>query len=299
MPFPCGIKGFLASTEKPSKLKIRGTDEKLTVDLFVNGRLREKDILKHIPSTRIVENYLYGQIHYDELDDDLDRFTSSREGVISDDPKFLSFLKSIESVMRTVIDDWDKWRVELNQEGDPDNPRLTKKQRKSRELVSAVAADFIPPKEAPASKVKVENWVNEINEDAQFNVSSYTECFLSENLLRNFVREKSIPIPAKLSSDIQKWKENHRTKKESGNIFFEVRDNPDDLSFCDMDSLSSLAADPTDRNHSLSFIQDAKEYKPIRDALCHTSRLTSAAKNKLNSTYENIKARIVQLLCKA
>ena len=36
--------------------------------------------------------------------------------------------------------------------------------------------------------------------------------------------------------------------------------------------------------------------KPIRDALAHTSRLTMVAKNKLNTTYENIKARIVSLL---
>lgn len=59
------IKGFVASVKHPSQLKIRTTDEKVTLDLFVNGRLREKDILKHIPSTRVVESYLYGQIHFD------------------------------------------------------------------------------------------------------------------------------------------------------------------------------------------------------------------------------------------
>ena len=89
----------MATVEKPSQLKIRGTEEeKVSVDLFVNGRLREKDILRHIPSTRIVENYLYGQIHYDALDDETDRFTSSREGVISDDPKFRAFLKELDVV---------------------------------------------------------------------------------------------------------------------------------------------------------------------------------------------------------
>lgn len=50
------IKGYIASVDKPSKLKIRGTQEKVTIDLFVNGRLREKDILRHIPTSRIVEN---------------------------------------------------------------------------------------------------------------------------------------------------------------------------------------------------------------------------------------------------
>ena len=41
------VKGFIASVEKPSNLKIRTTDEKVGIDLFVNGRLREKNILNH------------------------------------------------------------------------------------------------------------------------------------------------------------------------------------------------------------------------------------------------------------
>lgn len=294
-----GIKGFIASVNKPSELKIRGTEEKISVDLFVNGRLREKDILRHIPSTRIVENYLYGQIHFDALDDETDRFTSSREGVVSDDPKFIAFLKEIELAMRTIIEDWDKWRVELNQEGDSENTRITKKERKSRELVSVVATELVPTKDFPDSRKKVETWVNELNDDAQFNVSSYTECFLSENLLRNYLRDKKIPIPSKMQKQISQWKTGHQSLKNNANIFFEVRENPDDLSYCDMGSLANLAADSADKTQNISFIRDAKEYNPIRDALCHTSRLTQTAKNKLNTTYENIKSRIIQLLNKS
>ena len=55
------VTGFIASVEKPSYLKVMTTEERVGVDLFVNGRLRERDILKHIPTARIVENYLYGQ----------------------------------------------------------------------------------------------------------------------------------------------------------------------------------------------------------------------------------------------
>ena len=88
------MKGFIASVEKPRHLKIMTTDERVGVDLFVNGRLREKDILKHIPTARVVESYIYGQIHCDDLDDDLDRFTSSRESIVADDPKFGRLLSS-------------------------------------------------------------------------------------------------------------------------------------------------------------------------------------------------------------
>ena len=96
------VKGYIASVQKPSNLKIRGTQEKLTIDLFVNGRLREKDILRHIPTSRIVENYVYGQIHFDDLDTggNKDVFTSSREGIISDDPTFKLFLNEIDRLFR-------------------------------------------------------------------------------------------------------------------------------------------------------------------------------------------------------
>jgi hypothetical protein len=50
------IKGFIASVEKPRDLKITTTEERVGVDLFVNGRLREKDILNY-SITRLVESY--------------------------------------------------------------------------------------------------------------------------------------------------------------------------------------------------------------------------------------------------
>jgi hypothetical protein len=42
--------------------------------------------------------------------------------------------------------------------------------------------------------------------------------------------------------------------------------------------------------------RDTKEYKPVRDALAHTALLTDLAKLRLTSTYENIKARIKELI---
>ena len=91
------IKGFIASVSKPRDLKIMTTDEPVGVDLFVNGRLRERDILKRIPTARIAESYLYGQVHFDSLDDNTDRFTSSREGIVADDPKYQEFLERFTS----------------------------------------------------------------------------------------------------------------------------------------------------------------------------------------------------------
>ena len=290
------ISGFIASVEKPSMLKIRGSDEKVSIDLYVNGRLREKDVLKHFPTARIVESYLYGQIHYNALDDENDRFTSSREGVVSDDPKFIAFLKEIEKLLKFIIEDWDVWRTELNQDGDSENKRITRKERKSRELFSAVADDFVPPKTHAPSRKKVEEWINDLGQDAEFNFSSYGECFVAENLLRKYIVDKKIQIPEKLQKQIEDWIQKAEMHKNKANISFDVRENATGLSYCAMDDLAYLADDETDKDKKASLRRDAIEYKPIRDAMSHTSRLTHAAKSRLTATYENIKARIIQLL---
>ncbi len=290
------IKGFVASVTTPSDLKIKGTEEKISIDLYVNGRLREKDILRHIPTARIVESYLYGQIHFDDLDDENDRFTSSREGVVPDDPKFKILLEELESVLKKIINDWDIWRTELNQDGDSENPRMTKKQRKSKELFNAVVEDFKLSKENVKSRKKVDGWIKAISEDAEFNLSSYGECFVSENLLRKYINEKNISITQSIQNIIDTWKKRTTTAKQKANINFEIREDNSDLSYLDMDNLAFLADDENDKIIKASLRRDATEYKPIRDALAHTSRLTAIAKARLNITYENIKARIISLL---
>lgn len=293
------IKGFIASVEKPLDIKIAGTDEKATIDLYVNGRLREKDILRHIPIARIVQSYLYGQVHFDDLDDKTDRFTSSREGVVPDDPKFKEMLNMLDVAIKTIINDWDIWRIELNQDGDSDNPRISKKQRKSKELFNAVVEDFQPSKENSKSRKKVDGWIKDISEDAEFNLSSYSECFVSENLLRKYISEKNISLSKEAQDSAEKWKQQEIKSKQAGNINFEIREGKTDLSYIDMDHLARVADDASDRIKKATLVRDANEYKPIRDAIAHTSRLTSIAKMRLTTTYENIKERIVSLLNKA
>lgn len=291
------INGFIASVEKPSMLKIRGSEEKVSIDLYVNGRLREKDILKHIPTARIVESYLYGQIHYNDLDDENDRFTSSREGVVSDDPKFLNLLKEVEKLLKKIIEDWDVWRIELKQDGDSENKRIPPKERKSKELFNEISKDFIPTGTNEPNKKKVEKWVSELDEDATFNFSSYGECFISENLLRKYITDKGIALGDKREEKVKEYRKKAEDAKNAANISFDIREDDNDLSYFAMDDLTYMV-EPVSKGEikKASLHRDAQEYKPIRDAMSHTSRLTKAAKNKLNATYENIKARIIHLL---
>jgi hypothetical protein len=292
-----GVTGFIASVEKPRDLKIMTTEERVGIDLFVNGRLRERDILKHIPTARIAESYLYGQIHFDSLDDATDRFTSSREGIVADDPKYTKFLKTFRQTILEVVEDWDKWRIKHREEGDPDNPRLSKKERASRGLYGAVSNDYDLSKGA-ANKGKIAGWVDDLADDAAFNFESYADCFISENLVRKYIEEQSLPLSPEATTEAGEMKKREKDSKGRGNISIPIRRKADDSSYLGMDALANLVDKPKDPAKEAGLSRDAREYKPIRDAVAHTALLTDAAKKKLNTVRENIKERVKTILGK-
>jgi len=291
------IKGFIASVIKPRDLKIIATDGRLSIDLFVNGRLRERDILKHIPTARVVEDYLYGQIHFDELDKGVDRFTSSREGIIANDKKYEKFLDDLKIILNTILSDWDKWRRKHREEGDSENISISLKDRKAGELYNAVSEEYAPEEtdEDPGNKKKIDKWVNDLGGDATYNFSSYAECFISENLVRKHIQEKNLSISPEAQIEISKRKKNEIQFKNKGNLSINIRQSQDNLNYLSMDYLANLV-DKRDPNKEACLSRDAKEYKPIRDALMHTSLLTVNAKEKLKTVKDNIKARVKAIL---
>lgn len=292
------MHGYIASVYKPSNLKIRGTQEKVTIDLFVNGRLRERDILRHVPTTRIVENYVYGQIHFDELDqgNNKDIFTSSREGIISDDPSFELFLKEFESIFRGMMDQWDAFRRKHGDDGDPDNTTITPKARKAQELFNTTVKDMQSEDKFIKKGGKVEEWANLLSEEAQFNIPSYTECFISENLLRMYIDYTKLPVSDEAKKEAARWKSAENTNKELANISYDVRQSDSDIFYLDMAHLANMVDKTPDKLKNAGISRSAVIYKPIRDAVGHTSIVTSLAKNQLSVEYQNIKARLVKLL---
>jgi len=286
------VEGFIASVTKPRCLKITSADERAGVDLFVNGRLRERDILKHIPTARIAENYFYGQIHFNDLDDEKERFATSREGIIADDPKYREFLDNLRRKILDILEDWDAWRRKLRQDGDPENENISRKERASQGLYNAVSEEYDLPK-GSENRQKVDGWVGGLSEDATFNFESYAECFISENLVRKYIHEKNLPMTTVAQTEIREWKIREVERKREGNINIDIRRNNDDLSYLDMSYLAR-SADTTGTQNTLH--NDAKEFRPIRNAVMHTALLTDEAKRKLTTIYENIKARVKTLL---
>ncbi len=288
------ITGFIATVEKPRNLKIAGTEEKVGIDLFVNGRLRERDILRHLPdfSTRYIASYLYGQIHFNELDgDQIDRFGTSRESIILGDLKYGELLKTLkEKILEKISDEWDGLRLSRDEDGDDENPRKTKKERRALSLYNLSSKDYAIERNADVKK-----WRKELQPDAEFNIPAYVDCFLSENLIRKYIQEKKIPLSSEAIKAVTDWKQREVASKGKGNISIDTRKSNSDLSYLSMDDLANLV-DKKDRVKDACLSRDANEYKPIRDALMHTALLSDVAKAKLTSVYENIKGRIRAML---
>jgi hypothetical protein len=257
--------------------------------------LREKDILKYIPTARVVENYLYGQIHFDELDDGIDRFTSNREGVVADDPKHRELLDKLrKKVMTVILEDWDKWRIKHREEGDSENETVSRKERKSLELYDAVSEEYALSGDSE-NKKKVNDWAYGLRDDAKYNFTSYADCFISENLIRKYIQENNIPLSSEAVKEVEDRRRIEVQQKGKGNISIDIRKANNDLGYLSMDYLANLV-DKKDPNKEACLSRDAKEYKPVRDALMHTALLADVAKQKLNSVYLNIKGRIKTLL---
>ncbi|HAL29240.1 MAG TPA: DNA mismatch repair protein [Coriobacteriia bacterium] len=289
------ICGFIASVKKPRDLKIPGTDERATIDLFVNGRLREKNILRHIPSQRLVESYLYGQVHFDSMDSGgADPFTSSREGIIEGNEEFKSLLGYMKPALNKIFDDWDRLRLDVGETGDEENKRKGKKERRARDLYAAAREEYKPDDDTP-TKDQVDAWLDGLRDDAEFNVSAYVDCFLSENLVRKYLSERKIELTDRARNGARDHRGTEAERLRVANISFEINQTDDDLGYLGMDDLAHCAEghrNPTGQ----SLFADAVSYKPVRDAVGHTRLLTENAKTHLSLRYENIRGRVRRLI---
>lgn len=148
---------------------------------------------------------------------------------------------------------------------------------------------------AENSNADVKIWIDEIRKQSEYFIPAYTDCFLSENLLRKYISHKRFSRESK-RKEINKFRQRELDAQKKGNISFEIRvDN--DLNYLGMGDLAYLTGENlSDQTKEASLIRDAKVYKPLRDSVAHTSLLTEDAKKLLNLTYTNIVARLNTIL---
>lgn len=293
IPNNLNFRGFIASVEKPSDRTIRTMQEAAGVDLFVNGRVRAKDILKSISASRITENYLYGQIHYDQLDDDdgIDRFTSGREDIVANDEKYAGFLEEIKSaLLPKILKEWDEMRRNHNQDGDDEEASIKKERRRAESLYNTIIDSYHFPKSTDDKK-----FLKELREAAAGNFGAYANCFVSENLIREYIRRQDADYSSMLSNALQQQK-SEQAKKEKCNICISIRERSSDLlTYAGMDELLEITRRTLPDKQRQHIGMEVLQYGVIRNALAHTAILTKEAKQKLASLSDNIKGKVNSL----
>jgi len=190
------VKGFVSSVRKSSQLLLRGSngDFRASVNLFTNGRLRQENLFDEITRKTVTEEYLYGEIHVDGFEDKkTDRFTSSREGIIKDDPLYQMFLKELDKILVVIIKDWTPWRNELKEEGDIEQDRRPgyevrmedSRNRREKDFRDKIGESIDDPK----AKKRLQDKLKELSYK---NTLVYQDLFILENIFREYIKLKNV-----------------------------------------------------------------------------------------------------------
>lgn len=302
------ITGFIATTRKPRDLQVYGSDERATLDLFVNGRIRERNIIQHIPSSRVPEQYIYGQIHVNGLDrPGVDPFTSAREQVIATDPIYQKVLELLKVILNKIYDHWDRMRITLKQDSDTTSKQFDKSTRSATSLASNTMQSILKN----LSKEEQKHWksiTDELTSRASMMSKYYTLAFLTETFLRRLLNDNgyqtqdSLPpfIQNKLYDFPYKGKDGINriamTRTKEADLGYKgrtsIRKVDSDLDYLEFRELLSFCdKDP----NGLSFKQIAPELSDkvehivkLRNIIMHCCSFTSHGRQEFTTLYPKL-----------
>lgn len=271
------IKGYVATVFKPSQLRIQNYDERIGLDLFVNGRIREKDFMKKHPQARLAESYIYGSIHYDILDKEgeQDNFTTAREG-IKPSVEYTELIDSIKSIlMQTIFKDWDTIRKENGEPGDSESDKTIedKVKRVANAIIKEITDNIYSKIESTSNIQKI---IQDIKSNASNAFTSYADMFVFENLMREHI--KTYDLLKYNSINTGHLQQEIKLIREC-EIDYPIRkaDYPVELSFLSVKDLIEFK----NENDTNEFQYDKEllsKFKLVRNAIAHTCLLTDEAK---------------------
>lgn len=115
--------------------------------------------------------------------------------------------------------------------------------------------------------------------------------------MRYYVEHTHLPVTQEAHDEAERCRKNEDRNKGAANISYDVRRDLGDLFYLDMTYLANLIDKVPGNSPKIAGLsRSACMYKPVRDAVGHTSIITDTAKQQLNTEYENIKARLIALL---
>ena len=144
------VTGWIGTVRKPNFLKAEDGDNLNRLAVFMRGKVAQEDLLGDFGLKEIFADYIVGEIHCDELDDDdrEDIATSSRQALKYDDPRFAKLRAFIHGELRYIASQWTDLR---NQQGAKvfcrDVPAVA-------EWLEALQGD---------TKTKAERWIGRLN----------------------------------------------------------------------------------------------------------------------------------------
>ena len=106
------ITGWIGTVRRPSFLKTEDGDNLNRLAIFMRGKVAHEDVLGDFGLKEIFADYIVGEIHCDNLDedDDEDIATSSRQTLKHDDPRFQTIRQVIHQELRHIANQWTELR---------------------------------------------------------------------------------------------------------------------------------------------------------------------------------------------
>ncbi len=292
------IKGFIASVKKPTHLLLRGSggDFKASINLFCNGRLRQGNLFEEITSKTVTEEYLYGEVHVDGFEDEIiDRFTSSREGVIKDDPLYQKFLKELKKIQSVILKDWNGWRREEKADGDIEQDSRPGYEVKIEESTNRRIKEFIKKiSENLEDEAIKDNLKEKLKSLSYKNMMTYQDFFILENIFREYIKIKDIK-----EEDFDENEEDEKLIAESIRNVRNLRKIDEErhalkgkivkeehyLNYLDLFYLGEiidikiLKIPEQLKKYRKPLELDTKEISPVRNSIMHTNEISEEAFN--------------------
>ena len=110
------VTGWIGTVKKPNFLKADDGDNLNRLAVFMRGKVAQEDLLGDFGLKEIFADYVVGEIHCDDLDQDdaVDIATSSRQALKYDDPRFAALRRFVHRELRYIAGQWTDLR---NQQG--------------------------------------------------------------------------------------------------------------------------------------------------------------------------------------
>ncbi|MDP1759878.1 MAG: hypothetical protein Q8L01_00150 [Candidatus Woesebacteria bacterium] len=274
---------------------MRGSDGdfRAGINLFTNGRLRQKDLIEDITTKGLAEEYLYGEIHVDGFEDKkIDRFTSSREGIIKDDPLYQEFIKKLKNIIAIIIKDWTPWRREIKSEDwDVSQGNIPRYVARLEQSKNAREKDFEGKIDENIGDENVKKTLKEkLQKLSSKNTLIYQDLFILENIFREYIKIKNIK-----ESDLNITKNEEkviideiksvRTLRQRGEerhvLKGKIVKEEHYLNYLDLfylgeiiDILIQKIFKEPKRKYRKGLELDTKEIEPVRNPVMHTNEIT-------------------------